>query len=62
MMQDCLFGDIKKEWKSFVHQDFEWVVNHFSEQKNIQIIGTPKSIGQAKIVGTLIEKIQTTQS
>lgn len=50
----------KKEWKSFVHQDFEWVVNHFSEQKNIQIIGTPKSIGQAKIVGTLIEKIQTT--
>lgn len=50
----------KKEWKSFVHQDFEWVVNHFSEQKNIQIIGTPKSIGQAKIVGNLIEKIQTT--
>lgn len=50
----------KKEWKSFVHQDFEWVVNHFSEQKNIQIIGTPKSIGQAKIVGTLVEKIQTT--
>ncbi len=50
----------KKEWKSFVHQDFEWVVNHFSEQKNIEIIGTPKSIGQAKIVGTLIEKIQTT--
>jgi hypothetical protein len=50
----------KKEWKSFVHQDFEWVVNHFSEQKNIEIIGTPKSIGQAKIVGTLIEKIQIT--
>ncbi len=50
----------KKEWKSFVHQDFEWVVDHFSEQKNIEIIGTPKSIGQAKIVGTLIEKIQDT--
>ena len=50
----------KKEWKSFVHQDFEWVVDHFSEQKNIEIIGTPKSIGQAKIVGTIIEKIQDT--
>jgi len=48
----------KKEWKPFVNQDFEWVVNHFSEEKNIEIIGTPKSIGQAKIVGTIIEKIQ----
>jgi len=48
----------KKEWKPFVNQDFEWVVNHFSETKNIEIIGTPKSIGQAKIVGTIIEKIQ----
>jgi len=49
----------KKEWKPFVNQDFEWVVNHFSEAKNIEIIGTPKSIGQAKIVGTIIEKIQS---
>ena len=52
----------KKEWKPFVNQDFEWVVNHFSEEKNIEIIGTPKSIGQAKIVGTIIEKIQTENS
>jgi hypothetical protein len=49
----------KKEWKPFVNQDFEWVVSHFSEAKNIEIIGTPKSIGQAKIVGTIIEKIQS---
>ena len=49
----------KKEWKPFLNQDFEWVVNHFSEAKNIEIIGTPKSIGQAKIVGTIIEKIQS---
>ncbi len=35
------------------------MVNHFSEEKNIEIIGTPKSIGQAKIVGTIIEKIQS---
>lgn len=49
----------KKEWKPFVNQDFEWVVNHFSEAKNIEIIGTPKSIGQAKIVGTIVEKIQS---
>lgn len=48
----------KKEWKPFVNQNFEWVVQHFSEAKNIEIIGTPKSIGQAKIVGTIIEEIQ----
>ena len=48
----------KKEWKPFVNQDFEWVVNHFGEEKNIEIIGTPKSIGQAKIVGTIVENIQ----
>ena len=48
----------KKEWKPFVNQDFEWVVNHFSEEKNIEIIGTPKSIGQAKIIGTIVENIQ----
>ena len=42
-----------------MNQNFEWVVNHFSEEKNIEIIGTPKSIGQAKIVGTIIEKIQS---
>ena len=49
----------KKEWKPFINQDFEWVVNHFSEEKNIEIIGTPKSIGQAKIVGTIVEKIHS---
>ncbi|UGS23805.1 PD-(D/E)XK nuclease family protein [Flavobacterium channae] len=52
----------KKEWKPFVNQDFEWVVNHFSEEKNIEIIGTPKSIGQAKIVGTIVEKIHSENS
>jgi hypothetical protein len=52
----------KKEWKPFANQDFEWIVNHFSEAKNIEIIGTPKSIGQAKIVGTIIQKIQTENS
>lgn len=52
----------KKDWKPFVNQSFEGIVNHFSEAKNIEIIGTPKSIGQAKIVGTIIEKIQSENS
>ncbi|UOK43301.1 MULTISPECIES: PD-(D/E)XK nuclease family protein [Flavobacterium] len=48
----------KKEWKQFVNQPFEWITTEFSQQKNIQIIGTPKTIGQAKIAGKIIEGIQ----
>lgn len=48
----------KKEWKQYTAQPFEWIVNDFSQEKNIQIIGTPKTVGQAKIAGKLIEEIQ----
>lgn len=46
----------KESWKHYKANPFEWIVNDFSEAKNIQIIGTPKTIGQAKIAGSLIEK------
>lgn len=48
----------QKEWKQYTTQPFEWICNEFGETKNIQIIGTPKTIGQAKIAGKIIEKIQ----
>jgi len=48
----------QKEWKQYTTQPFEWISNEFSKEKNIQIIGTPKTIGQAKIAGKLIEQIQ----
>lgn len=32
-------------------------MDDFSQSKNIQIIGTPKTIGQAKITGSTIENI-----
>ncbi|MXN91323.1 PD-(D/E)XK nuclease family protein [Flavobacterium sp. Sd200] len=48
----------KKEWKQYAFQDFEWISNNFSEPKNIQIIGTPKTVGQAKIAGEIIEQLQ----
>lgn len=47
----------KANWKQYKSKPFEWIVNDFSESKNIQVIGTPKTIGQAKIAGTIIEKI-----
>ncbi|MFY0482544.1 PD-(D/E)XK nuclease family protein [Flavobacterium sp. PLA-1-15] len=46
----------KENWKYYKSNPFEWIVNDFSQSKNIQIIGTPKTIGQAKIAGSIIEK------
>lgn len=50
----------KKEWRQFYGQPFEWVADEFSKEKNITIIGTPKTVGQAKIAGKIIEEIQQT--
>lgn len=49
----------QKESKQFANQSFKWIETHFENSKNIQIIGTPKTVGQTKIVGNLIEKIQS---
>ena len=47
----------KESWKHYKSNTFEWIMNDFSQPKNIQIIGTPKTIGQAKIAGSIIENI-----
>jgi len=47
----------KSSWKHYKTNPFEWIVDDFAKSKNIQVIGTPKSIGQAKIVGSIIENI-----
>jgi hypothetical protein len=47
----------KKEWKEYSSQSFEWITDCFQDEKNIQIIGTPKSVGQAKIAGKIIEDL-----
>ncbi|SEA82076.1 PD-(D/E)XK nuclease superfamily protein [Flavobacterium gillisiae] len=47
----------KKGWKEYKSNPFEWIVDDFSQTKNIQVIGTPKTIGQAKIAGGIVESI-----
>ena len=47
----------KNTWPHFKNNPFEWITTHFSEEKNIQIIGTAKAIGQAKIVSGIVEKL-----
>ncbi len=45
----------KESWKHYKSNIFEWIVDDFSQPKNIQVIGTPKTIGQAKLAGSIIE-------
>ncbi len=47
----------KESWKYYKSHPFEWIVDDFSQTKNIEVIGTPKTIGQAKIAGSIIEDL-----
>ena len=50
----------KSNWKYFKNHPFNWVTSHYNAQKNIQIIGIPKLVGQAKYIGQLLEDISKT--
>ena len=47
----------KNAWPFYKQNPFEWTVDEFSKSKNIQIIGTSKSIGQSKIVSNILKEI-----
>ena len=49
--------NFKSNWKHYKANPFEWIFDSFSGNKNIHIIGTPKSIGQAKITGSIIDSL-----
>ncbi|WP_055436310.1 PD-(D/E)XK nuclease family protein [Lacinutrix algicola] len=49
----------KKNWKYFEKNPFNWITNHYSESKNIEILGVPKNIGQAKTIGSILKLIET---
>lgn len=49
---------IKQNWSHYKTHPYEWIVNEFRQSKNIEVISTPKSVGQAKIVGRIVEQLQ----
>ncbi|RZJ30331.1 MAG: PD-(D/E)XK nuclease family protein, partial [Flavobacterium sp.] len=49
----------KQQWPHYKTQPFEWISDDFAKEKNIQVIGTPKSVGQAKIAGNIIKDVLT---
>ena len=46
----------KSSWSYYKTNPYEWISNDYSAEKNIHVIGTSKSIGQAKIAGDIIKK------
>jgi hypothetical protein len=53
---------VKKEWTYYTTNPFEWIFNDYKESKNIHLISIPKAIGQAKTVGSIIEKLHNESS
>jgi len=48
----------KAKWRYFEKENFNWLSNHYSTNKQINCIGTPKNIGQIKYVGELLSNLK----
>ena len=46
-----------KKWPYYKKNNMEIASNEYKKEKNIQIIGTPKNIGQVKYVGELLQSM-----
>lgn len=49
----------KNNWNYYDQNEFNWVTDNYSKEKNISIFGIPKNIGQAKYIGSLLKTIKT---
>ncbi|GAA4268930.1 PD-(D/E)XK nuclease family protein [Hyunsoonleella aestuarii] len=47
----------KNSWGYFKKNAFNWVTNNYSDKKSISICGIPKSVGQAKHIGSIINDL-----
>lgn len=47
----------KTKWSYFENNTFNWISDHYKAAKNITVIGCPKSIGQSKYVGSLLNDL-----
>ena len=52
----------KNNWTYFKKNPFNWKTDHYSQNKNIQVYGIPKNVGQAKYIGTLLNQIKKKES
>ncbi|MGJ5641623.1 PD-(D/E)XK nuclease family protein [Formosa sp. S-31] len=50
----------KANWKYFKNHPFNWITTNYSAPKNMSLIGIPKTIGQAKYIGTILKQLSKT--
>jgi len=56
----CLFiQSYVKNWPYYKNNDLEIFYDDYKRKKNIQVIGTPKNIGQVKYVGQLLDSLNS---
>ncbi|WP_372752752.1 PD-(D/E)XK nuclease family protein [Mariniflexile sp.] len=48
----------KATWPYYESNPFNWVIEHYATQKNIQTFGIPKNIGQAKYIGSILNALK----
>ncbi|MFI0429595.1 PD-(D/E)XK nuclease family protein [Mariniflexile sp. HMF6888] len=48
----------KQKWHYFKSNPFHWITTNYTKEKNISVFGIPKNIGQAKYIGSLLNKLQ----
>ncbi|MEM9679592.1 MAG: PD-(D/E)XK nuclease family protein, partial [Bacteroidota bacterium] len=46
----------KANWPYFQRHDFNWLGTSYKEEKQINVIGVPKLVGQAKYVGQILDQ------
>ncbi|TJY38197.1 PD-(D/E)XK nuclease family protein [Pontimicrobium aquaticum] len=49
----------KNMWTYLKSKPFQWSHKHYSEQKNMSVIGIPKNVGQAKYVGEILSTLKS---
>ncbi len=49
----------RKRWKYFENHPYDWVKDLFSQKKNIEIIGVPKNVTQAKHAATILDHLHS---
>lgn len=50
----------RKNWTYFKSNPFNWITNNYRTTKNIDILGVPKNVGQAKQIGHILNNLTKT--
>lgn len=51
----------KSNWSYFEKHPFNWMSSFYKSEKHIEVIGTPKNVGQVKLIGEILDTLQKKQ-